>query len=360
MATAMNSHITGTGAYLPQLRVTNDYFMKNEFLYPTGQHQTKTNQEIVAKFEEITGIQERPYSEELSTSDMAIIASKRAIEDAGIDPESLDYIILAHNFGNVITEENFYDMVPNLAARVKGGLGIQNPSCVAYDILFGCPGWLQGIIQADAFIRSGMARRVLVIGADSVAKVVEPHDIDSMLFSDGAGAVVLEGKKGEKPEGILAHKAISRCGEELDYLRMGPSYNKEFQGSGWFLKMEGKKVFRFAYEYMPELISDCLKENQIDLSEVKYFLFHQANEKMLRSIVDKLLGLWDNPEGADFNIPFNIDKMGNNSVATIPVLLDALMRKNVPTFKPPQKGDVMVLASVGAGMHINCMLYQYG
>lgn len=359
MAKRLNTYITGTGGFLPQLRVGNDYFLENEFLYPSGQLQTKSNQDIVSKFEEITGIQERPYAEELNTSDMAIIAAKKAITDAGVDPETIDQIILAHNFGNVIVEDNYYDLVPNLAARVKGGLGIKNPYCIAYDILFGCPGWLQGVLQANSFIQSGIARKVLVIGADTVAKVVEPHDIDSMLFSDGAGAVVLEGKEEDHPGGILAQKVISRCEEELDYLKMGPSYNKAFQGTGWYLKMEGKKVFRFAYEHMPELISACLRENKLDLKDVKYFLFHQANEKMLNLIVDKLLGLWGKPEDAQFNIPFNIHRVGNNSVATIPVLMDQLVHNRMKAYQTPQKGDLIIFASVGAGMHINCMIYQY-
>ncbi len=359
MTSLYHTHILGTGSFLPDLRVTNDFFLKNEFLYPSGQGQAKTNEQIVNKFEEITGIQERPYSEGLNNSDLSLIAAKRAIADSGIDQETLDYIILAHNFGNVNVQDNYYDMVPNLASRVKGGLGIQNPTCIAYDILFGCPGWLQAIIQADAFIKTGMAKRVLVIGADTVAKVVEPHDIDSMLFSDGAGAVVLEGRESGQPSGILAHKAISICGEELEYLKMGPSYNKAYERTGSFLKMDGKKVFRFANEHMPKLISDCLRENGLDLRDVKYFLFHQANEKMLKLIVEKLLGMWGHPDGSDFNIPFNIHKTGNNSVATIPVLLDDLLHNRMPDFQTPQKDDLIIFASVGAGMHVNCMIYKY-
>ena len=359
MTKQINTYIIGTGGFLPNLRVGNDHFLENEFLFPSGQAQTKSTKEIVTKFEEITGIQERPYSEDMKTSDMAIIAAQKAIDDAGIDPETIDYIILAHNFGNVIVEDNYYDTVPNLAARIKGGLGIKNPNCVAYDVLFGCPGWLLGITQANCFIKSGGAKRVLVIGADTVAKVVEPHDIDSMLFSDGAGAAVLEGRLEEEASGVIAQKTISRCEEELGYLKMGPSYNKEYEGTGWYLKMEGKKVFRFAYEYMPELISDCLKENNLSLKDVKYFLFHQANEKMLNLIVEKLLGLWENPEGAHFNIPFNIHTVGNNSVATIPVLMDQLIHDKIEGYEVPQTGDLIVFASVGAGMHINCMVYKY-
>ncbi len=359
MAKQINTYITGTGGFLPELRIGNDHFLENEFMFPTGQVQTKATKDIVAKFEEITGILERPYAEDMNTSDMAIEAARKAIEDAGVDPETIDQIILAHNFGNVIVEDNFYDLVPNLAARVKGGLGIKNPFCIAYDILFGCPGWLQGVLQGHSYIQSGMAKKVLVIGADTVAKVVEPHDIDSMLFSDGAGAVVLEAKEESTSGGVLAQKALSRCEEELEYLSLGPSYNKALQGQGWYLKMEGKKVFRFAYEYMPDLISDCLKENDLQLKDVKYILFHQANEKMLNLIVDKLMGMWGHPKETKFNIPFNIHRVGNNSVATIPVLMDELVHGKMKGYEPPQKGDLIIFASVGAGMHINCMIYQY-
>src|SRR5690606_26513792 len=130
-------------------------------------------------------IAERRYvTDGLVTSDIAYFAALSAIESAAIDKESLDYIIVAHNFGDVRHDNNRSDIVPSIASRVKQKLEIENPRTVAYDVTFGCPGWLQGIIQADYYIKSGDARRVLVIGAEVLSRVCDPHDRDSMLYAD--------------------------------------------------------------------------------------------------------------------------------------------------------------------------------
>src|SRR5699024_7447345 len=142
----------------------------------------RNNKEIIQKFEEITGIKERRYvKDELLTSDMAALAAEKAIQSADIDPETLDYLIVAHNFGDIRADNVKSDMVPSLASRVKQKLDIKNPFCVAYDLPFGCPGWLQGVIQANCFLKSGEAKRALVIGSETLSRVCDPHDRDSML-----------------------------------------------------------------------------------------------------------------------------------------------------------------------------------
>jgi len=149
----MATIITGTGSYIPNIVKTNKDFISNTFYGENGELIPTPNQEIVEKFKDITGIYERRYAEKsMNTSEMATEASKLAILDAGIDPETIDQIIVAHNFGNVLPGTIQTDTIPAIASRVKNQLGINNPSCVAYDILFGCPGWIQGVIQADAFI----------------------------------------------------------------------------------------------------------------------------------------------------------------------------------------------------------------
>lgn len=189
----MNIKIIGSGSYIPTEKVTNLDFAQHNFLNEDGSQFPQPNEVVAQKFLEITGIEERRYvSDNLLTSDIATIASKKAIENANIDPESLDYIILAHNFGDVKKNAIQSDILPSLSSRVKHSLKIKNPKCVAYDILFGCPGWVEGVIQAQAFIKAGMAKRCLVIGAETLSRVVDIHDRDSMIYSDGAGATVIE------------------------------------------------------------------------------------------------------------------------------------------------------------------------
>ena len=141
---------------------------------------------------------------------MAFFAAEKAIADSKIDPETLDYIIFAHNFGNVKQGAIQGDAVPSLAARVKQKLRIKNPKCVAYDVLFGCPGWVEGVIQASAFIKAGMAKKCLVIGAETLSRVVDAHDRDSMIYSDGAGATIIEASNEEG--GILNHTSATSPG----------------------------------------------------------------------------------------------------------------------------------------------------
>ena len=201
----MNIKITGTGSYIPTEKVTNSDFAKHEFLNEDGSNFNLSNDIIAEKFVEITGILERRYaSDNMVNSDMAFIAAKKAIENSKIDPETLDYIIFAHNYGDIKSHTIQSDTVPSLATRVKYLLQIKNPKCVAYDVLFGCPGWIEGVIQAQAFIRAGMAKKCLVIGSETLSRVVDKHDRDSMIYSDGAGATVIELTEDEG--GILAHE----------------------------------------------------------------------------------------------------------------------------------------------------------
>src|SRR5688500_17124835 len=191
--------ITGTGCYIPPVIKTNQGFTEQEFYSEDNQRITTPGEEVVKKFSEITGIRERRYApDNVNASDMATIAAREAIQSSGIDPEQLDQIIVAENFGNVIKHTIQTDQLPALASRVKHDLGIRNPSCVAYDIVFGCPGWLQGLIQADTFIKAGVAKKCLAIGTEALSRVLDVYDRDSMIFSDGAGATVVEAVPADK------------------------------------------------------------------------------------------------------------------------------------------------------------------
>lgn len=351
----MNIKITGSGSYIPTEVVSNIDFAKHVFLNDDGSPFPLPNEVITEKFYDITGIEERRYaSDDLTTSDIATIAAKKAIEDAGIDPETLDYIIFAHNFGNVKKGAIQSDILPSLATRVKFDLRIKNPKCVAYDMLFGCPGWIEGVIQAQAFIKAGMAKKCLVIGAETLSRVVDLHDRDSMIYSDGAGATIIEATEDEG--GILAHETATFTYDEAYYLFFGNSFNKDHDPDVRYIKMHGRKIYEFALSQVPKAMASCLEKSGIDISEVKKVLIHQANEKMDEAIIQRFYKQYKQipPEGI---MPMSIHKLGNSSVATVPTLYDSLVKGQIEN-QALHKGDVIIFASVGAGMNINAIVYR--
>ncbi len=351
----MNIKITGSGSYIPTEVVSNIDFAKHVFLNDDGTPFPHPNDVVAEKFLEITGIQERRYvTDDLLTSDIATIAAKKAIEDAGIDPETLDYIIFAHNFGNVKKGAIQTDILPSLATRVKFDLRIKNPKCVAYDMLFGCPGWVEGVIQAQAFIKAGMAKKCLVIGAETLSRVVDMHDRDSMIYSDGAGATIIEATDDEG--GILAHETATFTYDEAYYLFFGNSFNKDHDPDVRYIKMHGRKIYEFALSQVPKAMASCLEKSGIDISEVKKVLIHQANEKMDEAIIHRFYKQYKQtpPEGI---MPMSIHKLGNSSVATVPTLYDLLVKGKLENHSL-NKGDVIIFASVGAGMNINAIVYR--
>lgn len=354
------SVILATGSYIPKRRIRNEDFLENEFYDSNGNKLGKSNREIISKFLEITAIKERRYViDEHVTSDIAYFAALDAIESSKIDKEELDYIIVAHNFGDVKKNFNSLDIVPSLAARVKHKLGIENPSTIAYDLPFGCPGWLQGIIQADYYLRSGDVKKVLVIGADVLSRISDPHDRDSMLYADGAGATILEARSCDTNSGILSHAARSDTLLHSQMLFMGNSYNPDLADQGAvYLKMYGRKLYQYALEKVPQAIKDCLDKSGIDLKDVKKILIHQANGKMDDAIIERLYKLYGLDEVPEFALPMTISWLGNASVATIPTLLDLILKGEMKDHTL-ESGDHVVFASVGAGMNINAAVYRF-
>jgi len=341
------------------MNISNRHFLPIEFFDSGGKKLEKTGQEIIDKFQEITTIKERRYvTSEQVTSDIAYLAALDAIESSGIDREEFDFLIVAHNFGDVTSDNKRTEMVPSIAARVKHRLKIRNPETVAYDIIFGCPGWLQGVIQGDYYIKSGDARRVLVIGADVLSRVSDPHDRDSMLYADGAGAVILEARMSNHPTGILAHKTRSDTFHYSKMLYMGKSYNPSFNKKNTlFLKMDGRKLYQYALETVPQAIKSCLEKSHTDIREIRNVLIHQANGKMDDAILKRLYALYDITDIPENVMPMTIGWLGNSSVATLPTLLDLILKKKLKTNRIV-KGDSIVLASVGAGMNINALIYK--
>jgi 3-oxoacyl-[acyl-carrier-protein] synthase-3 len=249
--------------------------------------------------------------------------------------------------------------VPSRASQLKHALGIRNPNCIAYDILFGCPGWLQGLIQADAFFKVGMAKKALIIGTETLSRVIDMYDRDSMIFSDGAGAVVLESKEGnESSPGILAYVAQTHSLEEVDYINMGTSFYPGSNPRIRYLKMKGRKVYEYALKYVPEAMKACISKSGISIGDLKKIFIHQANEKMDEAIIKKFYQLYD-IEKPPLNImPMSISWLGNSSVATIPTLLDLVRKHQLPEHEL-SSGDIILFASVGAGMNINAVSYRY-
>lgn len=352
----MNIHITGTGSYIPDTIEKNENFNQHIFLNTDGSSIDSSNKVIVEKFQDITGIVERRYAEpHLVTSDLGAFAAERAIANANIDPEELDYIIVAHNFGDVKHNTIQSDILPCLAARIKHNLRIKNPKCVAYDILFGCPGWIEGVIQANAFIKSGIAKKCLVIGTETLSRVVDKHDRDSMIFSDGAGATVIEATDNEG--GILAHETVSHTLDEAYYLYFGNSNNQNLCRDTRYIKMHGRKIYEFALSHVPQAMKSCLDKSGYSINDVKKIFIHQANEKMDEAILKRFYRLY-RTSIPDNIMPMSIQKFGNSSVATVPTLYDLVLHNKIEN-QSLSKGDVIIFASVGAGMHINAMVYKY-
>ncbi len=354
----ITSKISGTGSYIPTIAKDNSDFLSNTFYDDKKTQLPQGNDEIIQKFLEITGIESRRYAkEEMCNSDMGTIAAQRALEDAGIDAESIDQIIVAHNFGDVSINNQQSNILPSISARIKHNLKIKNPSCVAYDIIFGCPGWIQGIIQADAYIKSGIAKNCLIIGTETLSRVNDPHDRDSMIYSDGAGACVVSKKETNDNSGILAYASESYTFDEAYYLRYGASYGPDADNLLLNIKMDGRKIYEFALNHVPQAMKAALEESGRTVDEVKKILIHQANEKMDDAIIKRFFKLYGIRKVPENMVPMSIDKLGNSSVATIPTLWD-LVRKEHFKGHTIEQGDVLLFASVGSGMNINAFVYK--
>lgn len=352
------SVITGTGRYVPSQTVGNEQFLSHTFYNPSGEKMLKSTNEIIEKFHQITQIEERRYIEEdYVASDMGFWAAQNALANACVDKEMLDYIIVAHNFGDVLNGNRKTDLLPSLAARIKHKLGIKNPNTIAYDIAFGCPGWIQALIQADYYIKSGDVQKVLVIGTETLSRISDPHDIDSLLYADGAGAVIVEARKNRGAIGIVKHKIRSDTFEQAHLLKMGVSYNPAYQNDTIFLKMQGKKLYEYALNTVPQLVKDCIEAAGLQITDIKKVLIHQANAKMNHAILSRLLKLYDIKQDMEDIMPMTISKFGNTSVATVPILFDLLIRGELKNHEIA-KGDYLVFASVGAGMNVNTIVYK--
>lgn len=351
------SKIIATGAYIPTIDVPNELFTVRSFFGTDQKAIEQPTETIIQKFSMITGIKRRRYVPEgMTASDMGALAAQQAIANAGIDRESIDMIIVAHNYGDMKYNGAPRDMVPSLASRIKHKLAIGNTKCIPYDIIFGCPGWLQGVIHADQAIKVGVADTCLIVGCETLSRVLDLTDRDSMIFSDGAGACIMKRDTSGK-NGIIGTAVRSDSSDELQYIYSAGSNTGDVTDPR-FIKMKGRKVYEYALKHVPQAMKECLDSSGEKIEDLKMILIHQANEKMDEAIVKRFFELYGIDRLPTNIMPMNISTMGNSSVATIPTLLHQVSNGQINPFQLSE-GDLVMFASVGAGMNLNAVTYRW-
>jgi 3-oxoacyl-[acyl-carrier-protein] synthase-3 len=212
------------------------------------------------------------------------------------------------------------------------------------------------VILARQYILAGDAKNVLVIGAESLSRVVDPFDRDSMIYSDGAGASIIS-LSDDESAGILSVASQTFADEEAFYLFFGHSYKEEYTPETRYIKMHGRKIYEFALNNVPIAMKKCLDKAGVDINDLHKIFIHQANEKMDEAIIDRFYKLYNISDIPKNIMPMSIHELGNSSVATVPTLYDLVKRNKIENHQI-KKGDVVLLASVGAGMSINAIVYK--
>lgn len=319
--------IIGTGSYLPK-NIADNHFLSTI---------VDTDDEWIRQR---TGIKERHLSNgKEGTTYMATRAAEAALENAGMDAEELDMILVA-----TVSADTY---VPSTSCSVQGTIGAVNATC--FDINAACSGFLFGLNTAYAYIEMGMAKTVLVVGAETLSREVDWSDRSScILFGDGAGAAIVKQVEGEG--GIVA-SVTGSDGTQGDVLTCkGRGIQNPFHTSKRkkdFLRMEGQAVFRFAVTMVPRCIKQILKKTELDVSDIKYFVLHQANVRILELIAKRLKVDMD-------KFPMNLDRYGNTSSASIPILLDELNRNHLL-----ETGDKLILSGFGGGLTWGAILLEW-
>ena len=320
----ITSRIVGTGSYVPEQIVTNDDLAKI----------VETNDEWIRTR---TGIRQRRIATSEGTSDLAAKAAERAIEQAGIKPEEIDLIILA-------TSSQDY-CFPSGACEVQGRVGAVNAVC--YDLSAACTGFVFALNTAQVFIQSGVYRTALVVGSEVLSKLIDWKDRSTcVLFGDGAGAVVVRADE----TGILGFQMHSD-GTKGNVLTCGARSNGNFlmnqKPELSYMTMDGQEVFKFAVKKVPEVISQLLEKTGTPIEEIRYFVLHQANYRIIESVAKRL------KVGME-KFPANMEYYGNTSGASIPLLLDEMNRAG--KLNP---GDKIILSGFGGGLTWGATLIQW-
>lgn len=319
--TKIRSVIAGTGSYLPDNILTNKQL---ESMVDT------TDDWIVQR----SGIQSRHIAAaDETTGDMAIKAAQKAIEAAGVDPQTIDGIIVA----TTTPDQTF----PAVAVRVQSELGI--PHGMAFDVQAVCSGFVYALSTADAFIKCGNVKRVLVIGAEKMSSIVDWRDRTTcVLFADGAGAVILEAS--DTQEGIIStHLYANGEGRTMLYTNGGPSTT----GTKGHIQMEGREVFKHAVTYLADIVREVCEVNNITGADIDWLVPHQANIRIIEATAKKL----DLPME---QVVVTIDKHGNTSAASIPLALDEAVRDG-----RIKRGQLLLLEAMGGGFTWGAALLRY-
>lgn len=320
----MVGKICGTGSYTPSNYLDNNDLSK----------MVETNDEWIR---ERTGVIRRHIIEEDTTVTMAAKAAKAALLDSRMEAEEIELIILATISSNVV--------LPCGACEVQKEIGAVNAVC--FDLNAACSGFLFAYNTAQAYIASGIYKNVLVMGAESLSNLVDWTDRGTcILFGDGAGAVVLKAE-----EGTLYPCIAHSIGEKGDALtcesRYGKGWEEREKNKANYIKMDGQAVFKFAVRKVPESIQELLEQNNLTVEDIKYFVLHQANLRIVTMVAKKL-------EADIEKFPMNLGEYGNTSSASIPILLDEMKRN-----KLLKTGQYIVLAGFGAGLSWGASLIKW-
>lgn len=308
----MSGQIIGTASYVPDNKVTNQQL--EECL--------DTSHEWIVQR---TGIESRHIVSTETVSYMATSASIEAVKDAGIAGKELDLIIVATSS----TETT----MPTTASLIQAQLGGKG---VCFDMNVACSGFVVAFNTAQAYIQSGMVRTALVVGAESMSRKIDWEDRSTgILFGDGAGAVVLQAK-----ESLLYGHKIYSDGSRGMALRCNDLTQDK-------IEMDGREVFKFATRELPVCISELLEEAQVEKEEVAYYILHQANKRIVESVAKRL-------EVGVEKFPMNLQKYGNTSAASIPILLHEL--KEAGKLKTGMK---LVMVGFGAGLTWGSVLIEW-
>ena len=317
----MKMKITGTGSALPREAVSNIKIMD----------WVETSDEWI---KERTGIANRHLSTGETVASLAAEACKKALEMAGVDATEVEAILLA-------TCSPEY-LLPCAACQVQDIIGATN--AVAFDLNAACSGFLFGLTTAQAYIASGMYKKILVVGSEVLSKIMNWEDRSScILFGDGAGAVLVEAVEKDDVSDMIsfsqgsdgAKGMVLSCRERL---LKNPLYTEVDEEEDFYVHMDGQAVYRFATRQVPDCIKDALDKVELTVDDIDLFVLHQANARIIEAVAKRLR--------ADLSkFPMNVDRMGNMSSATIPVLLDELNREG-----KIKRGDKLVLSGFGAGL----------
>lgn len=313
--------IIGTGSYLPPKRITND-----ELAAILAKQGVETSDEWIRTR---SGILARHYADEgVQSSDLGVKAAEKALEMAKCQPNDIDLIILA------TSTPDFFGGFPSTACMVQKKLGVTS-NCAAFDVQAVCSGFLYALSVADSFIRSGVYKKVLVVGAETYSRIVDYNDRTTcVLFGDGAGAVVLSAS--EEP-GILS-TSLHADGNYGDILSLPGKLNNGVIEGKAFVYMDGKAVFKLAVTWMDKVGMEALEKAGLKNTDVDWMIPHQANLRIMQSSAKKL----DIPNE---KIIVTVDQHGNTSAASIPLAIDAGIRDG--RIKP---GQNILLAAIGGGL----------